>query len=198
MRNLTQPVSGELFLSIANGDEAAFCSLFNQYKQPIYSYSFHFTHSAFFAEEITQEVFMKTWISREKLPELENFDAWIMTVTRNSCFNYLKKTANELKLKKKLSDEETDSTGNIDQYIFEKENQYLLAQALELLSPQQRLVFTLNRDKGLKNHEIAEQLNLSPNTVKTHMVSAIRRIREYFETHPISIIILLATGRFFS
>lgn len=198
MKNFTQPVSKDLLASVANGDEAAFSSLFNQYKQLIYSYAFHFTHSAFYAEEITQEVFMKTWINREQLAEIENFDAWIKTVTRNSSFNYLKKIANELRLKKSVSESDTEATDNIDEYIFEKENQYLLARALETLSPQQRLIFKLNREKGLKNHEIAEQLNLSPNTVKTHMVSALSRIREYFEAHPISIIILLASGRYIS
>jgi RNA polymerase sigma-70 factor (ECF subfamily) len=68
---------------------------------------------------------------------------------------------------------------------------------LEGLSPQQRLIFNLNREKGLKNSEIAQKLNLSPNTVKTHMVSALRRLKEYFESHPISVIILYTCCHYF-
>ncbi len=194
MKNFMPSVSQELLLSIANGDSIAFSKLFNLYKQPVYSYAVHFTHADFTAEEITQEVFMKIWVSRDKLAALENFEAWLMTVTRNCCFNQLKKMANELKLKKGISASITETTESIDidQYIFEKENQHLLALALEQLSPQQKIIFKLSREKGLKNGEIACELNLSPNTVKAHMVSALKKIRDYFETHPISIIILVA------
>ncbi|HMO62415.1 MAG TPA: RNA polymerase sigma-70 factor [Ferruginibacter sp.] len=190
MNQFPNPLSKGVLTDIANGDEAAFCTLFRTYKQPVYNYSRHFTHTDFTAEEVTQEVFMKIWIHREKLPQLDNFDAWLMTVTRNCCFNQLKKAANELKLKTNLSFSE--AIENVDQYIFEKENRHLLEKALEQLSPQQKKIFMLSRENGLKIHEIASQMQLSSNTVKVHLSLSLRKIRAYFEAHPASAIILLA------
>jgi RNA polymerase sigma-70 factor (ECF subfamily) len=99
------------------------------------------------------------------------------------CFNYLKKLALERKTKDELLKTQNYSDENVEQYLSYKEKANQLAEALDQLSPQQRLIFTLNRDKGLKNEEIADQLHLSPNTVKTHMVSALRKIRSILESH---------------
>lgn len=168
---------------IANGDQEAFCKLFHTFKNKIYAFSFSFTHSTEIAEEITQDVFIKVWTNRESLTEVENIDAWLSTITRNLCFNYLKRTALEKKAKDALKYQQTLSVENVEEYLSYKERQTEVAEALDQLSPQQRLVFMLNRYKGLKNEEIAQRLNLSPNTVKTHMVSALRKIRSFLESH---------------
>ena len=181
----------DLLMSIARGNEEAFRSLFVLLKDKVYSYSFHFTRSVFTAEEITQEVFLKIWVNRESLPEINSIEAWVVTITRNLCFNQLKKKALEQKIKNSFINAETEGEENVDNYIFYKDQLQRLGEAINQLSPQQRLIFRLNRDQGLKNEEIARQLNISPNTVKTHMVTALRKIRLFLETHPASIIFLI-------
>jgi RNA polymerase sigma-70 factor (family 1) len=181
----------DLLMSIARGNEDAFRSLFVLLRDKVYSYSFHFTRSVFTAEEITQEVFLKIWVNRESLPEINSIEAWIVTVTRNLCFNQLKKKALEQKIKNSIINSEAEGEENVDNYIFYKDQLKRLGEAIEQLSPQQRLIFRLNRDQGMKNEEIARQLNISTNTVKTHMVTALRKIRLFLETHPASIIFLI-------
>ena len=181
----------DLLINIAEGNQQAFCNLFELFKQKVYSYSYHFTRSSFTAEEITQEVFMKIWVSRESMAAVENLDAWISTVTRNLCFNYLKKMALEKRLNRVIAQKDVTAEENVDQYIAYKDQLSLLDAALDQLSPQQKLIFRLNRDQGLKNEEIAHRLNLSPNTVKTHLVIALRKIRHFLKTHASHIIVLL-------
>lgn len=183
MRSPVQIFDHGWLYDIANGDQKAFRRFFHSYKNKIYSFSFSFTRSAEVAEEITQDVFIKVWTNRESLMEIENMDAWLSTITRNLCFNYLKKMALERKLAEELLKTQTIAEQSVEQYVSYKDRKNQLAEALNQLSPQQRLVFTLNRDKGLKNEEIAHQLHLSPNTVKTHMVSALRKIRSFLESH---------------
>jgi RNA polymerase sigma-70 factor (ECF subfamily) len=183
MRNRVQIFNYDCLADIANGDQEAFCRFFHAFKNKIYSFSFSFTQSAEVAEEITQEVFIKVWTSRESLSEIQNMDAWLGTITRNLCFNYLKKRALERKVTNALLKTQTFTEHNVEQYLSYKDKARQVAEALDELSPQQRLIFSLNRDKGLKNEEIARQLHLSPNTVKTHMVSALRKIRSFLESH---------------
>jgi RNA polymerase sigma-70 factor (ECF subfamily) len=189
--SLTTP--GELLILVADGNENAFRKLFDRYKDKVYNYSFYFSHSASAAEEITQDVFLKLWISRESLRDVQNIDAWLAVMTRNHCLNYLKKAALENKLHIAVSQRAELTDQNVDNYIFYKEQQGLLIEAISQLSPQQKIIFSLNRDAGLKNEEIARQLNLSTNTVKSHMVSALRKIRHFLETHPAQVLLLLVS-----
>jgi RNA polymerase sigma factor (sigma-70 family) len=62
--------------------------------------------------------------------------------------------------------------------LIAKEVRDFIAAAVDRLTPQQRLVFLMSREKGLKQREIAEELGLSIRTVKKHMVDALRFLRE--------------------
>ena len=63
----------ELLAFIANGDELAFTRVFDYYRDRIYSIAFKITHSTTVAEEIVQDVFLKIWLRRDHLIEIENF-----------------------------------------------------------------------------------------------------------------------------
>ncbi|MEO6730331.1 MAG: RNA polymerase sigma-70 factor [Ferruginibacter sp.] len=183
MRVVNDNNEDELLLSIASGSEPAFTQLFDRYKNDIYAHALHFTKSVQVAEEITQDVFIKCWTSRESLPEIINLQAWLFTLTKNGCFNSLKKMARQQRLSHSLAHADEVADENVESYLAVKEQQDLLQKAIENLSDKQKLVFRMNRDQGMKNAEIAEQLNISPNTVKTHMVSALRSIRMFFKAH---------------
>lgn len=179
----------ELLLRIADSDEIAFRELFHHYKNRTYSYAMHFTDRVHLAEEIVQDVFMKVWQHREILPGLERFEAWIYTVTRNFSLSYLRKLANEEALKEgwsKSGDVTTDST---DEMLLNKEYQNLLLNAIEQLPPQQKLVYFLSRNDGLKHEEIADKLNISRNTVRVHITNALRTIRAYMRKHLVVLVI---------
>jgi RNA polymerase sigma-70 factor (family 1) len=192
MRSRSPIFNHSCLTDIADGDQRAFCHFFEAFKHKIYSFSYSFTKSPEAAEEITQEVFVKVWSNRESLTAVENIDAWLSTITRNLCFNYLKHLALERKATVRLMKTQTRTEDDVEEYLSYKERLAEIDEALEQLSPQQRLIFHLNRGKGLKNEEIARQLNLSPNTVKTHMVIALRKIRLFLETHATHLFTLAA------
>src|SRR3569833_342235 len=60
----------ELFLHISRGDESAFRRLFELYRQRLFAFAWQLCHSAVDAEEIVQDVFLRLWEQREKLPEV--------------------------------------------------------------------------------------------------------------------------------
>lgn len=191
MRSTMPIFDHDCLVDIANGDQEAFRRFFQFYKNKVYSFSYSFTRSAEIAEEITQDVFIKVWTSGELLMEIENIEAWMSTITRNLCFNYLKKLALERKTREALQKTQPYIEQNVEQYLSYKERVSEVAEAVEQLSPQQRLIFNLNRNEGLKHEEIAHQLNLSPNTVKNHMVIALRKIKSFLESHAAHLFSLL-------
>jgi len=141
------------------------------------------THSPYSAEEITQEIFIKLWLCRDLLHEVENLDGYIFTIARNRTLNYLRKAAGDRRLLRELQELAMPQNNNVEERATVTDYDHLLRDALSLLSPQRRLVFQLSRDGGLNHEQIAEQLHLSRNTVKNHMVEALRFIRSYLGRH---------------
>ena len=174
-------------------DESFKC-LFDNYKNRLYGYVLTITHSHYTAEEITQEIFIKLWLCRDILSQVENLDGYIFTIARNKTLNHLRKAAYDVRLLKELQAQALSAgvSNNIEERALASEYDRLLQDALARLSPQRRLVYLLSRQRGLDHAEIAHQLQLSRNTVKNHMVEALRFIRHYFVEHGSILVVLLA------
>lgn len=175
----------------------SFKRLFDSYKNRVYGYVLAIAHSPYAAEEITQEIFIKLWMCRDLLHEVENLDGYIFTVARNRTLNYLRKAAYDTRLLRELRELVSPQHNNVEERALVAEYDQLLRNALSELSPQRRLVFQLSRDGGLNHEEIAEQLHLSRNTVKNHMVEALRFIRSYLGQHGSVLVISSALGLIF-
>jgi RNA polymerase sigma-70 factor (family 1) len=163
--------------------DAAFKRLFDSYKNRVYGYVLAIAHSPYAAEEITQEIFIKLWLCRDILHEVENLDGYIFTIARNRTLNYLRKAAHDTRLLKELQELMNPQHNNVEERALASEYDRLMRDALSRMSPQRRLVYQLSRDGGLNHEEIAQQLHLSRNTVKNHMVEALRFIRSYLGQH---------------
>src|SRR5688572_19067644 len=59
----------------------------------------------------------------------------------------------------------------------------ILNAAIDQLPPQRQKIFKLCRQEGKKYEEVAAELNISRNTVKEHMVLAVKSIKEYVYRH---------------
>lgn len=169
---------------------SSFKRLFDSYKNRIYGYVLAIAHSPYAAEEITQEIFIKLWLCRDLLHEVENLDGYIFTIARHRTLNYLRKAANDTRLLRELQGLAMPQNNNVEERALVTDYDLLLRDALSELSPQRRLVFQLSRDNGLNHEEIAEQLHLSRNTVKNHMVEALRFIRGYLGQHGSVLVII--------
>jgi RNA polymerase sigma-70 factor (family 1) len=170
--------------------DESFKRLFDSYKNRIYGYVLAIARSPYAAEEITQEIFIKLWLCRDLLHEVGNLDGYIFTIARNRTLNHLRKAAHDMKLLRELQDLAAPESNDVEEHSLATDYDRLLRDALELLSPQRRLVFQLSRDRGLNHEEIAHYLQLSRNTVKNHMVEALRFIRHYLGEHGSVLIIL--------
>src|SRR5579863_271925 len=123
----------------------AFNCLFDSYKNRIYGYVLAIAHSPYAAEEITQEIFIKLWLCRDLLHEVENLDGYIFTIARNRTLNYLRKAATDARLLRRLQELGSPQQNYVEERALVSEYDRLLRDALSLLSPQRRLVFQLSR-----------------------------------------------------
>ena len=82
-------------MQVSEGDAIAFRQLFDHYRNKIYSLGMYLTRSETLSEEIVQDVFLKVWEKREELTGINYFNAWLRTVAKNTCSNYLRSLAME-------------------------------------------------------------------------------------------------------
>jgi RNA polymerase sigma-70 factor (ECF subfamily) len=160
--------------------EDRFKDLFVRFKKPIHDYIRAITGSHEIAEEIAQEVFIRLWKKMDAYHEIENIDHYIFRIARNESMRYFKKAAVETQLFRDLQKRMTAESNNITDYINYKETEALLDKAIASLSPQRQKVYQLSRREGLRIEEIAEEMKLSGNTVRNHLVEALRQIRQYY------------------
>lgn len=183
---------------IAEGDETAFKDLFDMYWEHLYSVSLVLTKSATLAEDMVQEIFLKIWVKREELMAVEKLEGYLFIVARNHIYNVLKKHQKEEQYRKYILGWFETNRENPEQELLYKESTQLLQQAIGQLSGQQQAIYKMTREQGLSYEQVAQQLHISPNTVRNHVVNSLKAIREYLKEHasPLSLLLsLLGTLR---
>ncbi|MDN5200673.1 RNA polymerase sigma-70 factor [Fulvivirgaceae bacterium BMA10] len=171
---------------LRRGSLNAFNEIYEQYAVKLFNFSMLYLKSREEAEEIVQDVFVKIWQNREKINEELSFNGYIFRIAKNCVLNKLRKKINE-----------PDSFVSVNQCLVgqnQTENEVLfrdmeglLEEAIEGLPVQRQLIFRMSRQNGLSNKEIAEQLDISVNTVEGQIRKAINYLRNYIDILPIII-----------
>jgi len=174
-----------LISKIVDGDEQAFSVLFFKYLPVLQVFATKFTKSDDAVEEIIQDAFLRVWLNRDKLAEVENIKAYLYKYVSNECLSYLRKKLKTDKMVDAFTAKQTDSHNSTVETINLNEVTKIIAAAIEKLPDQRRKIYQLSRRDGKTIPEIAEILHLSPNTVKNALVSALKSIRIYLDQHGI-------------
>ena len=167
-----------LLQRVAAGDPVAFRLLFDGHRNRIYAIGLKLLKSEELAEDAVQEVFLKLWTNKEALPHINNFPAYLNTVTRHHLLNQLKRLAH---VEKFVSQQKREATANnaASEALEWSELQAALSRAMNRLTPQQKKVYHLGKAEGLSYEEIAGQMQISRETVKSHMADALRSVKTY-------------------
>lgn len=173
----------EIITLVSQGDEHAFAKLFEHHQNKIYGVALRLTRSTSLAEEIVEDVFLKIWLKRSDLLQIENFSAYLFTVTRNRVYKILKQIAKNYQTVHLTENIQTIAPGSTEDYVIDKEYTSLLHQAITRLPKQQKEVYYLIKERGLKREEAASVLDLKPETIKFHLAEAMKNIRSFCTPH---------------
>ena len=168
---------------ISNKD--IFSGIYVRYFPKLLRFSQFYVLSEEEAENIVQDIFADVWSRMEVLDGIYNMDAFLFTLVKNRCIDYLRNQLPVNDRKQKLQDvigKELEfklfSLQQIDESLLSVEEvEALLQSAIEKLPERCREIFMLSRIEGLKNREIAEQLHISLSTVENQMTIALRKLK---------------------
>ena len=166
----------QILEKLKEDDPIAYNQLFDKYYMPLCTYSFKFCDSFELAEDIVQDLFIKLW--DEKLyAKIDNaIGPYLFKSAKNNTLQLIKKESKyQFKdienVVNKLMEEE-----QLDFATLEEEKKKLFAQ-VEALPEKSKEVFKAIVLDNMKYKEVAEQLDISVNTVKTHYARALKQLR---------------------
>lgn len=182
----------------AKGNEIAFGQIFNHYRPIIYSNVLRLSASKIIAEEIVQDVFLKAWLKKHELPEIENLGGWLYTIASRLTYNALKQQQRDIKRIQQESLDENHFDISSDhpyqstaELLTDDKYTDLLQKAIESLPQKQKEVFRLVRQEGLKRTDAAEVLKISPETVKSNLSEAMIKIRAFVKSNLVIYVLLI-------
>jgi RNA polymerase sigma-70 factor (family 1) len=166
---------------VSGGDEEAFRQIFHHYNRMLQPFVVKLTHSDHAAEEVLQEVFLKLWLHRERLSQIDNPRAYIIRIVSNESMNYLRGLAKDNRLFEKIrfSAAESPFRDSPEQFLSYRETERRIHEAIEQLPVACKKIYRMSREQDKRIPEIAAELQLSNSTVKNQLVKALKIIKLY-------------------
>ena len=176
---MTQPASkkeiqGYVKMAI-EGDVEAFGVLYNTFVNQIFRYVFYQVNDRMKAEDITQEVFIKSWKSIQTCRGKEDtFSAWLYRIAHNQTVDTIRKSKPEISL------ELTDPVGsaNTEAEVEKAMERQKIAAALKTLPEPQRQLIILKFLEGAENDEIGEVMGKRQGAVRALQMRALDNLRK--------------------
>lgn len=170
----------ELVELLKIGDKHAFEQLYHNYKIRIYGNLCKMVKSTETADELLQDLFIKIWTGRENLDPDKSFRSYLFKIAENLAYDFFRKAALNKKMEIYLVSVSKPTESPIEQHIYYKEGNYVLAKAIEQLPPKRKQVYILCKIEGKSYEEVSRLLGVSISTVNEHIVKASSVVRKYF------------------
>ena len=168
-----------LIHEIRGGNKQVFRAIYEQYYAPLVRFAGGYLHTQDLSEDVVQNFFIQLWESRENLQVTGSIKSYCFTAVRNRCLNRLRdyhlrdeKNLIYLNTILQLNIELTDQDGDLALEV---------RRALEQLPEQMKKIFVKRYFEGLKTQEIADQLDISPNTINTQLKRGKQKLRDFLK-----------------
>ena len=148
------------------------------YKNKMFRYAFSIVGNRFEAEDVVQEAMIKIWKRMDKFSQIDNKEAWVITIVRNLAIDKIR-----AKKKKQTSDINdyfhiSDNAPSPDIKLEQKDAVRKVAEIMNTLQETQREIITLRDIEGYTYQEIADIMDLKVDQVKVYLFRARKILRE--------------------
>ena len=174
----------QLIHKVLSGDEEAFTMLVRKYQKSVHALVWRKVGDFHFAEEITQDVFLRAYRYLSTLRDPSRFSGWLYVITDRLCNNYLQNKKAEIKSLEAVPVIEMQRT-SYERYVSEQNEkaahahrQELVRKLLEKLPESERTVMTLYYLGEMTAKEIGNFLGVSVNTITSRLSRARERLQK--------------------
>lgn len=174
---MDKEIEHKYLASMSEGDTASFDALFLIYYPRLLTFIDSLVKNRDDAKDISQDIFLKLWNNREKMPQVTSLKSYLFQMAKNGVYDYFKHHTsyddyNEIQ---EYGDIGIDSVSN---EVETRDLELLIDIVIENMPSQRKTIFIMSRKEGFSNDEISQKLNISKRTVETHISSALNDIRK--------------------
>jgi RNA polymerase sigma-70 factor, ECF subfamily len=167
------------------GNRNAFGELVRRHSNRVYGMSFKMLKNREDAEDNLQNVFWKAYGKIRQFEGNSQFSTWLVRIAINEALMMLRKRRARNMIETMDRDQSSEVQGakaDSEDMHADPERQYLTkeltAKVFDVLSPELRSTFILQKGEGLTGREVAEALDISADTVKSRIFRARVRLRQ--------------------
>ena len=180
------------------GDAEAFSILYDQYSGKLYSFILKISNNnQYLAEDITQNVFLRVWEMHHEIDVNKSFQSFLSTMAKNMLLNHFKHQMVEFLYQENLASRPMASN-SVEEEVDYKMLDDFINSVIEQMPEARRKVFIMSKKMCLSNKEIAARLQISENTVESHLTKADAYIRKRVSSEYDFVLIMIALGGFLS
>lgn len=174
-------IDGELLGLLRKKNERAFTAIYDRYHKLLYVVAYKYLKDEELAKDAVQQIFLKLWESHAVLNISINLKNYLFTMLKNYVLNEIRNNLTALEKNYELSQSSDEYEEEIIARLEDKELKEQLYMAIHKLPVQKQQVCMYKLRDNLSNLDIAEKMDISIPTVKTHYSQAIKMLREYFD-----------------
>lgn len=159
-------------------DMKEICEIYNK---RLFHAAYCITRDYYLAQDVVQETLLKVYQKLEMVEDKEKLGAWLSTIATRTAIDFVRKESRTNELLHRYMDPENANAKMNQNVEQEVELNYVKGQIdeyINTLPPDQKNVYQLKNEYGLKEREIAELLQLNQNTVKTRLYRIRKQLRE--------------------
>lgn len=168
----------DILEAIRQGNERVFEVIFKKHYQALCNYAFGLLKDMDDAEEIVQGMFLKLWDQRQDLEITVSLKSYLYRAVHNTCLNRIKHLKIQDTYRHHVGDYFENNHVLATDELYKAELEARIAEAIEKLPEQCRLIFRMSRFEELKYQEIANALQLSVKTVENQIGKALKILRQ--------------------
>lgn len=166
----------EILKSVAAGDKSAFDILFKQFYAKVHRFVFMLLKNNDDADDVSQMIFTKLWMKRERLASVNDFDSYLFVLSKYTTINFISASKVIPIDVDTLPDVVQKSTPHDD--VVAKDMQLLIDMVVENMPTQRQTIYRMSREQHMKNEDIANKLGLQKKTVENHLNLALKEIKK--------------------
>lgn len=162
--------------ALQRGSHKAFETVFIAYYAKVKAFIYGYVKSAPDAEELAEDLFVSLWVKHREIDTAKSFDSLLHTMARNAAINFLKHKYVQDTYLNTLQNQEYSSTSEED--LIAKELGLLIEHTVGRMPEQRKKIYTMSRNEGLSNEEIATELKTTKRNVESQLSLALKEIRK--------------------
>lgn len=168
----------EILQLLKDGNHDAYTEIYDRYNGHLYIFAYKRLKNREEAKDVIHELFLKLWTDREIIAEKYTLIAYLYASLRNRIINLIARQKVSTKYLESFNQYLVEFCNNDTDFLVRQADlQQLIEEEIAGLNPKTRKVFELSRQSNLSRKEIAEKLDISEETVKSHMHSALKVLK---------------------